>query len=330
MLGMCLIGLSGCGNTADPIADEEYDGTYDEDLEDEYDPYIDGLSLEEAKEGDYGTMFIKDNLLYYPLIPSYDSDYISGVTSEEAKASEESGYDDSTALMQWYKVSPEYADYDLPILTESTQLVEVFNEDGGYMSKISDNRQYTLPCIISYSLESGYDGEKMEADWSKLFDDEMSGYTIKSIDGKEIENKELDRFALSSPQENCFEELTENERNYFNSFNWNSLYTENGLKPVDISPGWDGGMSATFLFIKEKGESVSLKYRTDGDVNSHQEEINADVAIYNMPEDISHYKKPERYELAYEQTDEGYSIIKTDDLPAGAFATDSGFLFRKK
>ena len=333
--------IVGCGasETSDieePVFDEELQED-DYEQADEFDPYIDGISLEEAKEGDYGTIFIKDNLLYYPLIPSYDSGYISGVTKEEENA-KDANYSDDEKNMKWYKVGEDYAQYDLPVLTESLKLVEVQSEYEGFFSTIIGKPVYSLPCTVSYRMSENvidveYDTEGnlvKKPEWTIRTDDSDS-YILSRINDKEVGDKRLDDLALNIPKTSSSSLDEEGAIKHFQAFDWNPLNKKYGLKPirVDVDALFDD-LSVDFLFVKNLNESVRLNYREDRDVDSNDETFDANIAVYNMPEDIKTYVKPILYKYEYEQTDEGYSIIKTDKLPSGTYATNNGYIFRKQ
>lgn len=306
LIGVCTFGFMGCGDSSNQDNGYAGDTAESEELYEEEepdDPYVDGMTLEEAREWaqtECSVFVLKDDL-YYPLIP--------GFVIEPGRV---------------ICVSNDYTDYKLPVLTKDAKLVEVVEENEDlYCERLSGESGWTIPCAFCCS-EKG--DESLEfRQWtsslsrnSEIPDDvEVRSINGESLDYQKIEKALEQLYELYEKKEE--ENMYSKEWELGDTTDWESLYAELKMKPYAIQFDYGSPKVSAFLDTT-KGAEVELAYRSENSVNTETVSVNADYKYYNLPTNRTATKESPKYSNKYTQTEDGYSIIETGEFESGTYA----------
>ena len=313
--------MTGCGSKqeteeGDSGQMETAEETEAETEEEEYhepNPYVDGMTLEEAESErnreKYGTMFIKSGDLFYPMVPVKDLCH-SGV---ESKALSEEDSDHSVYIMK-----AEGEDL-IHTLGADEQIVELDEENMyGAFESLSGQEGYTIDKTIKYKYtDEGEESLEVE-------NERGEDAACEKIEEEVPDTRMLRAFAEEAFDEEKIED-SEEYRNVLKKLEY-SDYNKSFLKMAN----WEFGMGWTnpieCILDLNKGQSVTIQSREEGDADIEVEECTADYKYFNLPDQFSE-KDPARYPFEYTNTEYGYSILNTDSLPSGYCVCDQAKLF---
>lgn len=323
--------LVGCGSNDD---EEYYDDSNDSWEEEEYsDPYVDGMTLEEAKEWEDCSVFIMDNDVFYPLLPAYWSGFYLGTSVNKNRS-------DDTAKL--YYTSADYAEYRIPELSEGRKLVEVRQEnESDIIYHMSGKAGWTVPYTFSY-VNKNFEAEWHEEEERNEYYQEIigwdnhpypaeeipSGAELRAIDGNDISFDKLNEVAKEVGNIDdswCAIDGTEPKRpKIINNTDWTGICEESGLEPMYAGVESVSGFTADMIIDMKKGDEVDLSFRADNSVDTEDATVIADFRYFNLPKDVNAVKPAKGSDVTYTETDDGYSIINTDSLNAGIYIYEHG------
>ena len=308
--------FTGCGSsTEDAIDDSEHEET-SEDIEEEPDPYVDGMTLEEAKEWRGYSVFIMKNDVFYPLLPASNVSGRVGLPNNEEFDEEKEEFVEYGPLVT---IWPEYAGYKLPVLSKDANLVEVQkeNESEG-CTRLSGESGWAVPCFFNFEFLYGQTGEEIfirkTENWTHdgLPCTEIpNDVEVRSINGKEADFGEL----KSVLKKICdADHYTDEPLDIHLKTDWEKLYENTEMKPVKTFN--DG---ATAIIDGTKDQEFEISYRKQDSVDTETAIVYADCRYFNLPAKLKDAKPVTHYKNKYSETENGYSIIDTESFEPGIY-----------
>lgn len=312
--------FTGCGSsTEDVIEDSEHAESSEdiEDIEEEPDPFIDGMTLEEAKEWQGGSVFIMNNDIFYPLLPASNMTSSVGVPKREEFDEEKQEFIEYGPLVT---VWPEYASYKLPVLSKDEDLVEVQKEDeSDGCTRLTGESGWAVPCFFNFEYyynsfdDKEYFPRKTE-NWThdglpctEIPDD----VEVRSINGKEIDFSRLENVLKEICDANHF---TEEDLDIHMNTDWEKVYENTAMKPVV-----NGNDTSTAILDGTKNQEFEISYREQDSVDTETAIVYADCRYFNLPAKLEDAKPVTHYENKYSETENGYSIIDTENFEPGIY-----------